>query len=128
MNAAEGVIGEYFLGDSILAAPVTAQADPETEIAEQTLWLPPGEWYDISTGMLHSGGKHITEGRMLSDLPLLVRPGTILPEAEETAPAGVSGIVRNLTFSVYPVERCEYDRRICENKNPSLERRQCPAY
>lgn len=66
--------GEYFLGDSILAAPVTAQADPETGIAEQTLWLPPGEWYDISTGTPHSGGKCITEGRMLSDLPLFSVP------------------------------------------------------
>ena len=101
--------GEYFLGDSILAAPVTAQADPETGIAEQTLWLPPGEWYDISTGTPHSGGKCITEGRMLSDLPLFVRPGTILPEAEETAPAGVSGIVPNLSFSIYPGECGAYE-------------------
>lgn len=101
--------GEYFLGDSILAAPVTAQMDPETELAKQTLWLPPGEWYDISTGMLHSGGKYITEERMLSDLPLFVRPGTILPEAEGTEPAGASGVVRNLTLSVYPGECGEYE-------------------
>lgn len=37
------------------------------------------------------------------------RPGTILPEAEETAPAGVSGIVPNLSFSIYPGECGAYE-------------------
>ena len=90
--------GEYFLGDSILAVPVTVPADADTGIASHTFWLPPGEWYDIPAGVTRSGSRYVTAGRLLDELPLLVRPGAVLPEAPGEEPAGVSGIVKHLSF------------------------------
>lgn len=101
--------GEYFLGDSILAVPVTVPADADTGIASHTFWLPPGEWYDIPAGVTRSGSRYVTAGRLLDELPLLVRPGAVLPEAPGEEPAGVSGIVKHLSFSIYPGKTGEYE-------------------
>ena len=84
-------------------------ADADTGIASHTFWLPPGEWYDIPAGVTRSGSRYVTAGRLLDELPLLVRPGAVLPEAPGEEPAGVSGIVKHLSFSIYPGKTGEYE-------------------
>lgn len=101
--------GEYFFGEHILAAPVASPADPQTGMTMQSLWLPPGKWYDLATGMLLDGGRIIKVNRLQSDLPMLARPGTILPEAPAGSRAGDSGVLEKPVVVVYPGECGEYE-------------------
>ena len=41
---------QYQLGDDLLAAPITASADPETGLATKDVWIPPGRWYHFESG------------------------------------------------------------------------------
>lgn len=117
--------GEYFFGDSFLAAPVSIPADPETGLAEQNLWLPPGEWYDLETGLLLSGGQKVLFRRLHSDLPRLVRPGTVLAEAPEGERAGVSAVLPHPVFVIYPGSQGEYELYEDDGSSVAYERGEC---
>jgi alpha-glucosidase len=75
--------GEYLFGSRMLVAPVTAPADPESEMSRKKIWLPEGKWFDTVFGeQLDCGREGLTiERDYLSDeIPVFVRPGTIIPE------------------------------------------------
>jgi alpha-D-xyloside xylohydrolase len=64
---------QYMLGDSLLVAPVF------TEDGTVDYYLPAGRWTNLLTGQTQQGpGWHREHHNFLS-LPLMVRPGTILP-------------------------------------------------
>lgn len=101
--------GEYFCGDLLLAAPVTAPADCDTALAASVVWLPPEErWYDIASGTLLEKGSVRVMPRMLSETPLFLREGAIIPEEAAPTRAGDSGIVNLLRLAVYPGGQGEY--------------------
>ncbi|KAL4875128.1 glycosyl hydrolases family 31-domain-containing protein [Aspergillus karnatakaensis] len=60
---------QYFLGDSLLVAPVF------NDHGEIQYYLPQGEWYGILDGKLRSGGGYVTEQHDFFSLPVLLRPG-----------------------------------------------------
>jgi len=60
---------QYMLGPDLLVAPVF------NENGEVDYYLPEGEWKQLLTGKIISGGKWITEKHDFLSLPLLVRPG-----------------------------------------------------
>ncbi|MET4082734.1 alpha-D-xyloside xylohydrolase [Pedobacter sp. UYP30] len=66
---------EYMIGKSILAAPLTEKSD------ERKVYLPKGIWYDYNTHKKFEGGQTYTIKPALSELPLFVKEGTILPLA-----------------------------------------------
>jgi len=67
---------EYLLGPSILVVPVL---NPEGDV---TIYLPPGDWYDLWTGEKKQGpsSHHITAA--LDHMPVFVRANAIIPTAE----------------------------------------------
>ena len=66
---------EYMFGPAFLVAPVT-----EYKARDRKVYLPAGaNWYEWKTGALHPGGQTIEAAAPLSDLPLFVRAGSILP-------------------------------------------------
>ncbi|MDN3580493.1 DUF5110 domain-containing protein [Mucilaginibacter flavus] len=67
---------EYMIGNSILAAPLTEKQD------ERKVYLPAGTWYDFNTNQKYEGGKQYTIKPSLTQLPLFVKEGTILPLAQ----------------------------------------------
>ena len=69
---------EYVLGGELLVAPITAPAD-DTGLASAKVWLPDGPWVDFFTGLRYPGGQTLRVYRGLADVPVFVRPGTILP-------------------------------------------------
>ena len=78
---------EYLFGPSILVHPVTepvltdgkAALTGETD-ATFTTYLPAGtEWYDFHTGELLEGGKEYARKYTISEIPVFVRAGAILP-------------------------------------------------
>lgn len=67
---------ECYLGDALLAAPVT-----EKGAVGRKVYLPEGEWMDFHTGVLYPGKQWITAEAPLKEvrgLPLFVRLGSVL--------------------------------------------------
>ena len=64
---------QYMLGDALLAAPVF-RADGEV-----SYYLPDGEWVSLLDGRRVTGGHWQKETHGFLSLPLMVRPGTVLP-------------------------------------------------
>lgn len=74
-----------------------------------TVWLPPGAWYEESTGVVHTGadstGTALTKAYDLSETPVFVRAGAIVPTIRVTDgdTIGVAGRqYTNVEFAVYP--------------------------
>jgi hypothetical protein len=63
----------------MVVAPVTSEADQDTELGSQSVWLPPGEWIEWQTGARLKGGQRYTRNYSLSQIPVFVRAGAIIP-------------------------------------------------
>jgi alpha-glucosidase len=64
---------QFLFGDNILVAPVES-TQPTTKV-----YLPPGDWYRFSTGEKFKGAKVVKADALLSDLPVFVKAGAIIP-------------------------------------------------
>jgi alpha-glucosidase len=76
---------EYSFGDSMIVAPVTKPVDTATSLADETIWLPPGEWIEVPTGSHLTGPAKLERRFSLGEIPVYVRPGTILPMASKVS-------------------------------------------
>ncbi len=64
---------QYMLGDSLLVAPVfTAEGDVE-------YYVPAGRWTHYLTGAVVEGPRWVREQHGFNSVPLLVRPGSVIP-------------------------------------------------
>ncbi|MGZ3753911.1 MAG: glycoside hydrolase family 31 protein [Mucilaginibacter sp.] len=64
---------QFLFGDNLLVAPVVSTA-MQTEV-----YLPKGNWYRLSTGQHFKGGQIIEADAPLTDLPVFVKAGAIIP-------------------------------------------------
>jgi alpha-D-xyloside xylohydrolase len=64
---------QYMLGDSLLVAPVF------TQDGTVDYYLPAGRWTHLLTGQMREGPAWYREQHGFLSLPLMVRPGTLLP-------------------------------------------------
>lgn len=64
---------QYMLGDSLLVAPVFR---PDGKV---TYYLPHGTWTHFVTGEKVEGGRWVTEQHGYMSLPLMARPGSLIP-------------------------------------------------
>jgi len=64
---------QFLFGDSLLVAPVES-----TRFTEE-VYLPEGEWYRLSTGEKFAGSRVIIADAPLTDLPVFVKAGAIIP-------------------------------------------------
>ncbi|MGN6395102.1 MAG: glycoside hydrolase family 31 protein [Mucilaginibacter sp.] len=69
----ESYHNQFLFGDSILVAPV------ESTKLKAKVYLPEGTWYRFSTGEKFNGGKTITADAPLTDLPVFIKAGAIIP-------------------------------------------------
>ncbi|WP_024935068.1 alpha-xylosidase [Actinomadura welshii] len=65
---------QYMLGDDLLVAPVFS---PGGEVA---FYVPDGVWTHYLTGERVEGGRWVRERHGFGSVPLLVRPGAVIPE------------------------------------------------
>ena len=77
---------QYMFGKSILFSPVTAPAAPYAfgpGLAAKTTWLPPGAWYDTTTGALTTvpagPGAQWAGTYTLAQVPLWYVAGAVIP-------------------------------------------------
>jgi alpha-glucosidase (family GH31 glycosyl hydrolase) len=81
--AAYEVPNQFMFGTELLVAPITSPMDLDTRLGAVNAWLPEGEWLDVFTGLRYRGGRTIALHRDLDTIPVLVRPGTVLPLAAD---------------------------------------------
>ncbi len=91
---------EYTFGPDVVVEPVTAPGDP----AATTLWVPPGTWTDYFTSQHFSGPREVTLTVPLSQMPVLIRDGAIIPTQPYT-PYTHPGAPASLTLSVFAGRR-----------------------
>ena len=72
---------EYMFGEEIMVAPVVAPGDKITGLVEQSVWIPPGEWIEAETGKHFHGPANIKRRFSISQVPVYVRAGAIIPMA-----------------------------------------------
>lgn len=63
---------QYFLGDSLLVAPVF------NEEGDITYYVPKGKWYGLIDGKVRQGPGYVTEQHDFFSLPVLLRPGKVV--------------------------------------------------
>ena len=78
-DAAYEASNQYMFGDDILVAPVMKPVDPVTKEAVVEVWLPQGEWYDVSRGELVEGGRRLKRGYTIEETPWFVKAGAVIP-------------------------------------------------
>jgi alpha-glucosidase (family GH31 glycosyl hydrolase) len=64
---------QYMVGDALLVAPIAPGAKSRTVV------LPAGKWFDFYTGRLSGEGQTITVTPPLSQIPLFVKDGGLVP-------------------------------------------------
>lgn len=90
---------EYMFGDDMLVSPATA---PATDgYADVEVWLPEGEWYELHTGALLSGGRTVTRPFAISEYPVYVRAGAVLPMYSEEV-MNLNGNDEDIIVTVFP--------------------------
>lgn len=77
------VDNQYWLGRSLIVAPITSPVDGESRMGAVQVWLPEGDWVDVLTGIRYEGGRMLTMHRPLESVPVLAREGSIIPHAAE---------------------------------------------
>ena len=71
--AAREVKDQYFLGDSLLIAPIAPNAK------SRKVLLPAGKWFDFHTGKLAGENETIEVSPELATMPVFVRDGALIP-------------------------------------------------
>ena len=69
-----GIKDQFMFGPALLVSPVTAMG-----ATSRSVYLPAGTWYDFWTGSTAAGGAMATANAPLSQIPIHVRGGSILP-------------------------------------------------
>ncbi|MFV0623497.1 TIM-barrel domain-containing protein [Sphingomonas sp. ac-8] len=92
--------GEYMFGDDMLVAPVTAPM--KDGVANVSIWLPPGRWYDTNRGELVSGGRTVERDYRLEEIPVFVRAGAVVPMYPESVRKLQKADDRNIVVRAYP--------------------------
>jgi alpha-glucosidase (family GH31 glycosyl hydrolase) len=74
---------ELLVGPDLLAAPVTAdRAEQDAQAGRPTpvdVYLPAGQWIDLFSGEVVTGGRHVTRSTTLDEFPLYLRAGARIP-------------------------------------------------
>jgi len=87
---------EYLYGSNVLVAPVTSPGN----VADTTVWFPPGHWVDYFTGATFTGPSTTTLSVPLDRMPVFVRAGGIVPE-ETPSTSATTGNGGTTVLDVY---------------------------
>jgi len=69
-----GIADQFMFGPALLINPVTTMG-----ATSRSVYLPAGTWYDFWTGATSTGGGNSTASAPLSQIPIYVRAGSIVP-------------------------------------------------
>lgn len=105
-----GLTAQYMFGDNLLVAPIVNEGE-----TNKSIYLPSGEWIDFWWGAQRPGGRTITYGASVNDIPVFVKAGAIIPmnlnsqyELGGTIGNDLTSYT-NLTFRIYPHGTTSYE-------------------
>ena len=75
------VIGFTYFYTAITFNPTKISED--NLLAKKNIWLPEGQWYELSTGSMLAGGKVVERAYAINEMPVFVKSGSILPMYED---------------------------------------------
>jgi hypothetical protein len=96
---------QYYFGDEMICAPITAPVDTETGLVDKMIWLPEGEWFEWCSGTMFSGNCIITRNYDLSETPLFIKKGTIIPAFNLIQ--NITKTMNQIKFIILPGEQGE---------------------
>ena len=71
--------GQFQFGDDMIVSPVTHKIGKDSIYTNQLIWLPKGEWIEWQTGTILNGDQVVTLPYLLSEIPIFVKAGAIIP-------------------------------------------------
>lgn len=89
---------EFTFGENLLVCPMSAPG-----VTKRLMYLPEGQWVNYWTDELLTGKEEIEVAAPLDQIPLFVRPGTVLPLAPVMQYVGEK-VIEQLTLHVYYTE------------------------
>ena len=78
-DAAYNHNGEYAFGNQMIVAPIVVPADPVTQLAQESVWIPGGEWIESPTGRHFTGPVEKSRSFSIDQIPVYVPAGAIVP-------------------------------------------------
>ena len=90
---------QYMFGDAFLVAPVL-----EKNADKRKLFIPSGQWYNWRNNKMMTGGQWIEHPVTLSEMPVFVKAGTVIPmwEAQHYNSTADYNASTPLTFRYFP--------------------------
>jgi alpha-glucosidase len=76
---------EYMFGDNILVDPITQPVAKDSQLAKISVWLPPGDWIEWDSGAHFEGPVTVEHSFSMSQIPLYVKAGSIIPMQPATS-------------------------------------------
>lgn len=70
---------EYLFGSELLIAPILEKKNPVMNRTIHKFYLPPGMWYEFTTGKKYAGDKKYVSFYKEEDYPIFARRGSIIP-------------------------------------------------
>ena len=93
---------EYMFGDDILADPITQPVAKDSQLAKLSVWLPPGDWVEWDTGAQFQGPVTVERSFSISQIPLYVKAGSIIPMQPVASNTGTKR-TDPLVLTVFPL-------------------------
>ncbi len=92
---------EYLIGDNLLAAPIVAAGAGPGRVGMQTVWFPPGVWYNYFTGEKYAGSTNALVAADINEFPLYAKGGVPIPMQPYT-PRMTTAPLTTLRLRCYP--------------------------
>ncbi|QNI33042.1 DUF5110 domain-containing protein [Alloacidobacterium dinghuense] len=70
---------EYIFGQQMIVAPVVKPVDKDSQLAQESVWIPQGEWIEQPTGKHFTGPQTVERSFAINQIPVYLRAGAIVP-------------------------------------------------
>lgn len=100
-NQAYDSKNEYQFGKQMLVAPVATPVDAVSRLVTESIWLPKGNWIEWETGRHFTGPIRVERKFSISQIPVYVPEGAIIPMAPPMSYTGQKP-VNPLILTVFP--------------------------
>ena len=103
----ENYSNQYYFGSSFMISPIVNPMDEIINRTIQRFYMPNGVWYDFKTGKRFLGNHKYISFYPISDYPIFVKQGSVIPMAGEDSYMGVSN-PKTMEVHVFPGESNTY--------------------
>ncbi|MCK4989266.1 MAG: DUF5110 domain-containing protein, partial [Bacteroidales bacterium] len=100
IDAAYEYKNQYMFGNDILAAPVTQPIGADSLFVSKKIWLPKGEWIELSSGTILKGEMVHNRAFTIDEIPLFIKAGAIIPMASRNP--GGDYTTEPMILKIYP--------------------------